>query len=69
MTISVLYDIIKILKEEVTTMTILDWTIVTIGLVVSAIELGIMISSLVEYIKDKIIDKQIEKEMLKKFQK
>lgn len=69
MTISVLYDIIKVLKEEVTTMTILDWTIVTIGLVVSAIELGIMIGALVNYIKDKIIDKQIEKEMLKKFQK
>ena len=50
-------------------MTILNWIIVTIGLVMSAIEVGIMMTSLVNYIKDKIIDRQIEKEMLKKFLK
>lgn len=50
-------------------MTILEWTMITIGLVVSAIEVGIMMTSLVNYIKDKIIDRQIEKEMLKKFKK
>lgn len=50
-------------------MTILEWTMITIGLVVSAIEVGIMMTSLVNYIKDKIIDRQIKKEMLKKFKK
>ena len=50
-------------------MTILNWTIVTIGLIMSAIEVGIMMTSLINYIKDKIIDRQIEKEMLKKFKK
>jgi hypothetical protein len=69
LTNSILCDIIKILKEEEITMTILDWTIVTIGLVASAIELGIMVCSLVNYIRDKIIDRQIEKEMLKEFKK
>ena len=56
-------------EREVITITILTWIMITIGLIMSAIEVGIMMTSLVNYIKDKIIDRQIEKEMLKKFKK
>ena len=59
----------KYSEREVITMTILTWIMITIGLIMSAIEVGIMMTSLVNYIKDKIIDRQIEKEMLKKFLK
>ena len=50
-------------------MIILAWIMITIDLIMSAIAIGIMMTSLVNYIKDKIIYRQIEKEMLKKFKK
>lgn len=45
------------------------WVLAAIGLVLSVIEVGIMINALVNYIKDKMWEKQVKKEMLKKYKK
>lgn len=50
-------------------MTIFICTIVALGLALSTVELGIMSVCLINYIKDKIWQKQVKKEMLKKFKK